>query len=87
MLPFGFYLLLVIGEDKAEVHKHWWVEAGLIFLLAYLAETGQYFGLYIPGRTFDALDFAMYALGVLLAAFMDAIFSASLKFWRKELSN
>ena len=84
-LPFGFYFLLTISEEKAGFLKKWWVKAGIVFLMATLAEVGQYFGLYILGRTFDPIDIAMYAVGVLLAAFLDWLFSKVFKFWKIEL--
>lgn len=84
-LPFGFYFLLAISEEKTEFLREWWVKAGIIFLMATLAEVGQYFGLYILGRTFDPIDIAVYAAGVLLAALVDWSFSIVFKFWKIEL--
>lgn len=84
-LPFGFYFLLAISEEKTEFLREWWVKAGIIFLKATLAEVGQYFGLYILGRTFDPIDIAVYAAGVLLAALVDWSFSIVFKFWKIEL--
>jgi cell shape-determining protein MreD len=84
-LPFGFYFLLAISEEKIEFLQEWWVKAGIVFLMAALAEIGQYFGLYILGRTFDPIDFAVYAAGVLLAAIVDWLFSIVFKFWKIEL--
>jgi len=52
--------------------------------MATLAEVGQYFGLYILGRTFDPIDIAVYAAGVMLAAVVDWIFSIVFKFWKIE---
>ncbi len=84
-LPFGFYFLLAEMEEKTEFLRKWWIKAGIVFLMATLAEIGQYFGLYIPGRTFDPIDIAVYAAGVLLVALVDWIFSVVFKFWKIEL--
>ena len=81
-LPFGFYFLLSISEEKTTFLKKWWVKAGIVFLMASLAEVGQYFGLYILGRTFDPIDFIVYAFGVLLAVLVDRLFSMVFKFWK-----
>ena len=84
-LPFGFYFLLTLSEEKTEFLRKWWVKAGIVFLMATFAEVGQYFGLYILGWTFDGIDIVMYAAGVLLAAFVDWLFSIVFKFWKIEL--
>jgi len=83
-LPFGFYFLLAVSEQKTVFLQKWWVKAGVVFLMATLAEVGQYFGLYILGRTFDPIDIAVYAAGVMLAAVVDWIFSIVFKFWKIE---
>jgi len=49
-LPFGFYFLLALSEEKSEFLREWWVKAGIVFLMAAIAEVGQYFGLYILGN-------------------------------------
>jgi len=84
-LPFGFYFLLAEMEEKTEFLRKWWIKAGIVFLMATLAEIGQFFGLYILGRTFDPIDIAVYAAGVLLAALVDWNFSVVFKFWKIEL--
>ena len=83
-LPFGFYFLLSLIEDRKQILKKWWVKAGLIFLLATFAEIGQFFGIYILGRTFDPVDIAVYALGASLAALFDWLFLHIFRFWRIE---
>ena len=84
-LPFGFYFLLALSAEKTEFLRKWWVKAGIVFLMATFAEVGQYFGLYILGRTFDPIDIVMYAAGVLLAALVDWLFLIVFKFWKIEL--
>ena len=80
-IPFGFYFLLKLIEDRISLIKKWWVKASIIFLMAALSEIGQYFGLAILGRTFDPFDIVVYAFGVLLAAFVDCFLLTNLKFW------
>ena len=84
-LPFGFYFLLALCEERTAVLHKWWLKAGIVFLMAAFAEVGQYFGLYILGRTFDPIDIAVYAAGVLLAALVDWLFSIVFKFWKIEI--
>lgn len=84
-LPFGFYFLLIVSEDKVAFLQKWWAKAGIVFLMATLAEVGQYFGLYILGRTFDPIDIIMYAAGVLIASLVDWLFSIVFRFWKTEM--
>jgi hypothetical protein len=72
-IPFGYYFLLVLIEDKYHPFQKWYVKAIAIFTLCSVSETLQYFGIYAMATVFDPLDYAMYALGVLLAAFADRI--------------
>jgi cell shape-determining protein MreD len=84
-LPFGFYFLLALNEEKTAFLQKWWMKAGIVFLMAAFVEVGQYFGFYILGRTFDPIDIAVYASGVLLAVLVDWIFSIVFKFWKTGL--
>ena len=84
-LPFGFYFLLMISENKVAILRKWWVKAGIVFLMATLAEVGQFFGLYILGRTFDPIDIILYAAGVLIASLVDWLFTIVFKFWKTEM--
>lgn len=70
-LPFGFYFLLVLNEDRILFLRPWYSKALAVFLLASTSEILQYFGIYALVSVFDPLDFVMYASGVLLAAFVD----------------
>src|SRR4030042_2142028 len=70
-LPFGFYFLLHLFGDKYNYFDKWWKKAILIFVLVSLSETLQYFGIYALATVFDPLDYLMYAIGVLLASFVD----------------
>jgi hypothetical protein len=82
-IPFGYYLLLVLLEDKYKLIRKWYIKAVAIFTLCSLSETLQYFGIYALARVYDPVDYAMYALGVLLAAFTDRIiFKKLFSFWQ-----
>jgi hypothetical protein len=70
-LPFGFYFLLTLVEDRWQALRPWYAKALAVFLLTATSEVLQYFGIYALARVFDPLDFAMYASGVLLAALVD----------------
>ncbi|MDO9546642.1 MAG: hypothetical protein Q7J07_07830 [Pelolinea sp.] len=84
-LPFGFYFLFVLNEEKVIILQKWWAKAGIIFLMATLSGVGQYFGLYVLGRTFDPIDISVYALGVFLAVCFDWMFSKVFHFWKTDL--
>jgi hypothetical protein len=81
-LPFGYYFLLVIIEDRHQQFRNWYSKCAAIFSLCALSETLQYFGIYALAIVFDPLDYLMYALGVLLAAFVDrVVFKRLFVFW------
>jgi hypothetical protein len=81
-IPFGFYFLLVLLEERYTLIKKWYIKVGAVFFLCTLSETLQYFGVYALARVFDPLDYLMYALGVVLAAFVDRIiFKRVFGFW------
>jgi hypothetical protein len=81
-IPFGYYLLLVLVEDKYKPFQKWYTKASAVFILCALSETLQYFGVYALARVFDPLDYAMYALGLVLAALVDRIiFKRIFDFW------
>ena len=81
-LPFGFYFLLFPLQDKHSVFESWQVKALSIFLLCATSEMLQFFGIYALASVFDPLDFVMYGVGVLAAAFVDRrLLSNLLSFW------
>ena len=81
-IPFGYYLLLVLLEDKFKPIKKWFIKAGAVFTLCALSETLQYFDIYALARVFDPMDYVMYALGTILAIFVDRIlFKKLFEFW------
>jgi len=63
LLPFTMFLLL--GIVQLEVIRRWWVRALVVFAVASTSEILQYFGVPLFGRTFDPLDFAAFASGIL----------------------
>ena len=70
-LPFGFYFLLILTEDRCRFFRTWHSKTLAVFAFAATSEVLQYFGIYALARTFDPFDFVMYANGVLLAALLD----------------
>ena len=82
IIPFGFYFLLTLSSDNHKQLKKWWVKALLVFGLCALSETLQYFGVFALARVFDPVDYLMYGVGVLLAAFVDRqIFTRIFSYW------
>jgi hypothetical protein len=70
LLPFAMFLVMGL-VDLPFVRLP--ITRGLsVFGVGALAETLQYFGLPIFGRTFDPIDYLMFALGVLAAAGFEA---------------
>ena len=74
----------IILSDAPEAVKHrvspalaflsdWRLKAALVFGVASFTEVLQALGVPLLGRTFDPLDFAMFAGGVLLAVLADRI--------------
>ena len=81
-IPFGFYFLLFPIQDKHSLFEKWQAKALSIFLLCASSEILQFFGIYALARVFDLLDFLMYGIGVLTAAFVDRkVFAKYLSFW------
>jgi hypothetical protein len=81
-IPFSFYLLLVLVENECKPFQKWYAKASAVFVLCALSETLQYFGVYALAEVFDPLDYIMYALGVVLAVFVDRIiFKKMFSFW------
>ncbi|NNE46635.1 MAG: hypothetical protein HKN37_08240 [Rhodothermales bacterium] len=71
LLPFAMYLLL--GVQKITLLHGRLLRALLVLGVGVLTETLQYFGVPIFGRTFDPLDFAMFAIGVLAANLLERV--------------
>jgi phosphoglycerol transferase MdoB-like AlkP superfamily enzyme len=82
LIPFSFYFLLILINDKHKYLRRWWARSLSVFALCSLSETLQYFGIYALATIFDPVDYLMYGLGVLLAAFIDRqLFTRAFSFW------
>jgi hypothetical protein len=73
LIPIGFYFLLCMNDQRISILQKWSVKAIMIFGLATTIEILQAFGIYFLGETFDPLDIFMFALGVLIAVFLDKL--------------
>jgi hypothetical protein len=62
LLPFAMYLLL--GIQEFEVFRGRTTRLVLVFGVGFVTETLQYFGVPLFGRTFDPLDYLMFAAGI-----------------------
>lgn len=83
LIPFAWYFLLVLAEHNIKPLQPWYVKSALVFAAASGVEIAQFFGVPLFGRTFDPLDFVMYASGGILAAIFDRIlFPKVFKFWK-----
>jgi len=76
------YFLLCMNEITIPRLADWRVRALLVFAASSATEILQAFGVYALGTTYDPLDILMFAIGVLLAVFVDRIvFWRFLPFW------
>ena len=83
LLPMSLYFLLSLVD--LALFRPWWVKSLAVFGVGVVVETAQFFGAPLLGRTFDPLDYVMYAAGVLLAAFLDVfLFPRLFSFWGPE---
>lgn len=69
LLPFSMYL--VIGVARLALLRTAISRALLVFAIGATTETLQYFGVPIFGRTFDPLDYLMFAIGIVLAVLFE----------------
>jgi hypothetical protein len=75
-LPFSLVLLLGVDPGVDRLLLSPVIRAFLVFLLGATVELAQFLGVPLFGRTFDPLDLAMYAVGVVAAvAFEHWVFS------------
>jgi hypothetical protein len=65
LLPFAMFLVLGISDQPILQNRV--VRGVSVFAVGAVAETLQYFGVPIFGRTFDWLDYLMFGLGIGLA--------------------
>ena len=71
LLPLALYFLLCLSG--LSLLRSWAVKGILVFGVGAVVEVAQFFGVPIFGRTFDPLDFVMYATGVIFAAILDKV--------------
>ncbi len=84
-LPFGGYFLLCMAERDMPILRRWETKSAIVFLMASIAETCQYFGIPVLGETFDVLDYFMYGIGSISAVIVDTqVFSRVFDFWISE---
>lgn len=73
-VPFGVYFLVSLNGVRVRLLEDWRVKAAVVFGAASSTEVLQAFGVPLLGRTFDPLDFVMFATGVLLAVLVERSF-------------
>lgn len=71
LLPFAMYL--VLGVARQTVLRSEVARAGLVFVVGAAAETLQYFGVPVFGRTFDVLDYLAFGAGVVLGVVFERV--------------
>ena len=71
LLPFAMYL--VLGIAKQPILRSGIARGVFVFAIGAVTETLQYFGVPIFGRTFDLLDYLMFAVGIGLAVVFERI--------------
>ena len=70
LAPFAMHLVMGIGEPaflRSRVLRF-----SVIFGVGAISETLQYFGVPLFGRTFDPLDYVMFAVGLAAAAVFES---------------
>lgn len=83
VIPFGFYMLAILVAEQSGWLVLWWQRALAVFALCTLSEILQYFGIFAFARVFDPVDIVMYAVGVLLASFVDQqVLTRVFDFWQ-----
>ena len=69
LLPFAMYL--VLGVAHQSILPNEFARGIFVFTIGAIAETLQYFGIPIFGRTFDLLDYLMFFIGIVLGFFFE----------------
>jgi hypothetical protein len=83
LLPMTLYLLMSLFQNK--LIRSSLFRACAVFGFGCVVEASQYFGYPIFGNTFDPLDIAAYAGGVLLGIFLDLVLLPRLiPFWLEQ---
>jgi hypothetical protein len=73
LLPLAMYFVLCLGRRNLGFLRDWRARAVAVLAAASAAEVLQGLGVPALGRTFDPLDFVMYAFGVLAAVLLDRV--------------
>lgn len=73
LIPFAAWQILVLAEARNPPFRSPALKGALVFGVAAAAETLQGLGIEALGRTFDPLDYCMYALGALLAFLLERL--------------
>lgn len=82
MIPFAFYFLLCLEEPFIKIFQKWYSKAFFVFAGASIIEILQRYGIDIAGATYDIVDILMFAIGVIVAAFLDRlVFKKLVPFW------
>jgi len=71
LLPFA--MVLVLGVADQSLLRSRLARGGFVFAIGAIAETLQYFGVPIFGRTFDPLDYLMFGIGIGLAVVFERV--------------
>jgi thiamine transporter ThiT len=71
LLPFAMFLVLGVADQPILQNRV--VRGVSVFAVGAVTETLQYFGVPIFGRTFDWLDYLMFAAGIGLAAVFEQV--------------
>lgn len=86
LLPFAPYFLLCPQNARIVWLRRWYIKAVPVLLIGFIIETAQYFGVLVFGSTFDPLDYAAYAFGILLAVLADTIlFPRIFSLWQPDI--
>ena len=69
LLPFAMFLVIGVA-NQTEVQGSVF-RGTVVFTVGAVSETMQYFGIPVFGRTFDPLDYVMFAFGILLGVLFE----------------
>lgn len=72
-IPFAYYCLLGIAEEKMKWLNNWKLKASLIFTGCLFAETLQYFHVNFLGTVFDWYDILAYSSGIFAAVLFEKL--------------
>jgi len=76
-LPFAMFLVLGVAEQS--ILESVTTRGIFVFFIGAFTETLQYFNVPIFGRTFDKMDYLMFAIGVLLGVVFEKFVLSRIK--------